>query len=60
MVKTSYFIGIKLDGVAPSVTNTHRANSTPRQNPPICKPPLYIALTSEPIMQDVVIEENIL
>ena len=27
------------------------AISTNRQNPPICKPPLYIAVTFEPIMR---------
>ena len=42
---------IKLDGDAPLVKDPPRANSTSRQNPPICNPALYIASTFEPITQ---------
>ena len=34
----------KLDGVALLIIDPTRANSTIRQNPPICNIPLYIAL----------------
>ena len=41
----------KLDGVAPLVREPPCTSSAARQNPQFCNPPLYIALTSEPIMQ---------
>ena len=41
----------KLKGVAPLLTDPPRWSSTDRQNPPICNPPLYIAIPFEPIIQ---------
>ena len=39
---------VKLDGDAPVVTDSPCANTTTRQNPPICDLSLYITVTSEP------------
>ena len=47
----SLYPGYQLDGVAPLVTDPSHAKFITRQNSPICNPPLYIATTSETIMQ---------
>ena len=51
MGKGSGLLNVKLDGVAPLVTDFVCVHSTPLQNPPIGQPPILYSLTSEPIMQ---------
>ena len=43
----------KLDGGAPTVTDPPSDKSTPLPNPPTCSPSLYITITYEPIILDV-------
>ena len=41
---------VKQDRLAPSVKDPPHANSTTRQNQPICSPPLYMAVICEAIL----------
>ena len=42
---------LKLDGLAPLVTNRRRAKSTNKQYSLLCETPIYSSVTLEPMMQ---------